>query len=110
MRKRTFKIMPIGDGGVFKEVDSYDYDETINLVRYKEVLYDIPTGLWVVTLNHIQKDIKAWKGCGAFPSANVSNLLKIVKSNGIFRHRLEKRRAEVDYEIMNPEEPTLFDL
>ena len=104
--------MVIGSGAKFLEVPSYDYDETLNIVRYKDVIYDIPTGLWIVTLRHLQKEWGYWKGCGRFINANVSNMLSIVKNNGIFKHRLEKQREKVYgnklAEIVNKPEETLF--
>ena len=112
MKKKTFKLMLIGGGGVFLEVSSTDYDNDLQLVRYKDVLYDIPTGLWVVKLSHIQKDFSYWKGCGRFPEVTASGMLELVKSNGIFKHRLEKQRQKVLdnklAEIMNEPEHDLF--
>ena len=101
--------MVIGGGGDFFEIASSDYDIDLQLVRYKDVLYDIPTGLWVVKLSHIQKDFSYWKGCGKFPDTRVGDMLDLVRSNGIFKHRLEKQRqkvldnklAEVQNEIQN---------
>ena len=104
--------MVIGEGGIFLEVPSTDYDENINLVRYKDVLYDIPTGLWVVKLSHIQKNFSYWKGCGAFPDTTQSSMLSLVKTNGIFKLRLEKQRQKVYdnnlAEIMNKSDVDLF--
>lgn len=87
--------MLIGEKGAFLEVPSTDYDTDLELVRYKDVIYDIPTGLWVVKLSHIQKDFSYWKGCGSFPDANMSSMMGIVKTNGIFKHRLAKQREKV---------------
>lgn len=106
--------MVIGGGGAFLEVPSIDYDLDINLVRYKDVLYDIPTGLWVVKLSHIQKDFSYWKGCGRFPDITANGMLSLVKSNGIFKHRLEKQREKVYgnklSEIVNEAQNDLFSL
>lgn len=87
--------MVIGEKGAFIDVPSTDYDMDIQLVRYKDVLYDIQTGLWVVKLSHIQKNCSYWKGCGAFPDTTSSTMLELVKTNSIFKHRLEKQRNKV---------------
>jgi hypothetical protein len=112
MKRKTFKLMVIGEGGIFLEVPSADYDEEIDLVRYKDVLYDIPTGLWVVKLSHIKNNTKYWKGCGAFPETTMTSMLELVKSNGIFKHRLNKQREEVHKRnlvpIMNKKQTDLF--
>lgn len=104
--------MVIGEGGAFLEVTSSDYDEDLQLVRHKDVLYDIPTGLWVVKLSHIQKNFSYWKGCGAFPDTTQSGMIELVKSNSIFKHRLEKQRQKVYdnnlAEIMNKSDVDLF--
>ena len=112
MKRKTFNLMVIGTGSVFTEVPCYDYDEKLQVVRYKDVIYDIPTGLWVVTLRHIQKDWGHWKGCGKFPDANCSTMMSYVVSNGIFKLRLEKQRKKVLdnklAEVMNKDEEDLF--
>lgn len=106
--------MVIGGGGEFFEITSTDYDVDIQLVRYKDVLYDIPTGLWVVKLSHIQKNFSYWKGCGAFPDTTSSGMIELVKANSIFKHRLEKQRQKVLEnklaEIVNEPECDLFSL
>lgn len=101
--------MVVGEKGAFINVPSSDYDTDLQLVRYKDALYDIPTGLWVVTLKQMQKDFSYWKGCGKFPDARVGDMLDLVRSNGIFKYRLEKQRkkvlenklAEVQNEVQN---------
>jgi hypothetical protein len=112
MKRKAFKLMVVGGGGDFFEIVSTDYDEDINLVRHKDVLYDIPTGLWVVTLSRIQKGFDTWKGCGAFPDTTQSSMMSVVKSNGIFKHRLEKQRQKVYdnklAEIVNKSDVDLF--
>lgn len=106
--------MVVGEKGAFIDVPSADYDMDIQLVRYKDVLYDIPTGLWVVTLKQMQKDFSYWKGCGKFPDTRVGDMLELVKSNGIFKYRLEKQRQKVLEnklaEIVNEAECDLFSL
>ena len=107
-----FKLRVVGEGGAFYEVPSTDYDEDINLVRYKDVLYDIPTGLWVVTLSRIQKGFDTWKGCGSFPSTTGATMLSVAKANSIFKYRLEKQRKKVLEnklaEVVNKSELDLF--
>lgn len=104
--------MVVGEGGAFLEVTSSDYDEELKLVRYKDMLYDIPTGLWVVKLSHIQKGFEAWKGCGAFPDATMASMLDFVRKNSIFKYRLEQQRKKVLdnklAEVMNKDEEDLF--
>ena len=95
MKRKTFKLLVVGSGNQWQEVMSTDYDEDLLLVRYKDVLYDIPTGLWVVTLSRIQKGFSTWKGCGSFPSATASTMLEVVRGNSIFKYRLEKQRQKV---------------
>ena len=95
MKRKMFKLMVIGEKGAFLEVPSSDYDEDLKLVRYKDVLYDIPTGLWVVKLSHIQKNFSYWKGCGSFPDTTSTTMLALVRENGIFKYRLEKQRQKV---------------
>ena len=87
--------MVVGGEGAYFDVPSADYDNELRLVRYKDMLYDIPTGLWVVKLSHIQKDFSNWKGCGSFPETTASSMLEVVRGNGIFKHRLEKQRDKV---------------
>ena len=114
MKKKNFKLMVVGEDGTFKEVSSTDYDTDLQLVRYKDVLYDIPTGLWVVTLKQMQKDFSYWKGCGKFPDTRFGDMLDLVRSNGIFKHRLEKQRQKVLEnklaEVVNEVECDLFSL
>ena len=104
--------MVVGEKGAFLEVPSSDYDEDLMVVRYKDVLYDIPTGLWVVKLSHIQKDCSYWKGCGKFPDVTMNMMLDMVRSNSIFKHRLEKQRKKVLEnklaEVMNEQQSDLF--
>lgn len=104
--------MVIGEKGAFIDVPSSDYDMDIQLVRYKDVLYDIPTGLWVVKLSHIQKNFSYWKGCGAFPDVTMGGMIELVKTNSIFKHRLEQQRKKVYdnhlAEVMNEVQQDLF--
>ena len=94
------------------EVASSDYDEDLQLVRHKDVLYDIPTGLWVVTLSRIQMGFDTWKGCGSFPNATATSMMDIVRTNSIFKFRLEKQRKRVLEnklaEVMNEVQNDLF--
>lgn len=114
MKRKTFKLMVVGEEGAFLEVPSTDYDTDLQLVRYKDVLYDIPTGLWVVKLSHMQKDCSYWKGCGKFPDTRMGDMLDLVRSNGIFKHRLEKQRKKVLEnklaEVQNEMQNDLFSL
>lgn len=104
--------MVVGEGGDFYEVPSNDYDEDLLLVRYKDVLYDIPTGLWVVKLSHMRGNFSYWKGCGSFPDTTATSMMDVVRMNGIFKFRLEKQRQRVLEnklaEVMNEVQKDLF--
>ena len=114
MTRKNFKLYLIGEKGKLCEVPSNDYDEDIGLVRYKNALYDIPTGLWVVTLSRIQKGFDTWKGCGSFPSATATTMLDVVRGNSIFKYRLEKQRQKVLdsklADVVNEIQPDLFSM
>ena len=112
MKRKTFKLLVVGSGNEWQEVVSTDYDEDLLLVRYKDVLYDIPTGLWVVKLSQMQGNFSYWKGCGSFPSTTISTMLEVVRGNSIFKYRLEKQRQKVLEnnlaEVMNHVQNDLF--
>lgn len=112
MKKKMFKLYLVGQKGKVCDIHSYDYDYSIGLVRYEDVIYDISTGRWVVTLSRMQKGFDTWRGCGSFPNLTVTAMIPTIKNNRIFMHRLEKQREKVREagldEQLNPEEITLF--
>ena len=108
-----FNLMVIGDGGTFSSVPSYDYDEDLGIVRYKDVVYDIKYGLWVVRLTHIQKGWGPWEGCGSQPLLTMNGMMDVIKKNRLFIYRLEQQRKKVDENklapVQNEVAATLFD-
>lgn len=114
MKRKTFNLYTIGDGGKLTEIQSYDYDEDLCLVRYKDAVYDMSTGRWIVTLSRMQKGFDTWKGCGKFPETTITTMIPTIKKNRIFMHRLEKQREKVREagldEHLNQDQLTLFSI
>ena len=79
----------------FKEYMCTEVDEELQLARHKDVLYDIPTGLWVVRLVHIQKGYGPWKGCGKMPDLTMTKMLDVVRNNIMFLTKLKAVQKKV---------------
>lgn len=79
----------------FGEYVCTEVDEELGLARHKDVLYDIPTGLWVVRLVHIQKGYGPWKECGKLKDLVMTQMMDAVRNNSLFLTKLEAVRKKV---------------
>lgn len=115
MKKKIFKLYLAGLGKPSLEptsVECTDYDEDVNLVRYKDWVYDIPTGRWAMKLDWMKRGIMIWKslGCSQVPSITMTEMIHYLKNNLIFMKALEKERAKAKFEEINTEEYNLFNM
>jgi hypothetical protein len=115
MKRRKFNLMVCGGGRQWYEVESTDYDLDIGLVRYKDTLYDIRTGLWAVRLNMIKGGNGVWYqiGCSKVEDLKMTEMLYYVKNNNLFVKALEKERQTQrvqELETKNIVESTLFSI
>ena len=99
----------------FHTVSSSDYDEEAGLVRYKDTLYDIRTGLWAVRLPMIKKGSGSWikNGCSKNEDVKMTDMLFYVINNIKFMEGLNKERQTERVKnkpTMNEEEYNLFTL
>ena len=113
MKKKTFKLKLYDDASKeFKECACVDYDDDLQVVRYKDALYDIPTGLWIVRLVHIQKGYGPWQGCGKMKDLVMTQMIDTIRNNLLFLDKLAKVRKKVKDNNLAPEvnkpEITLF--
>lgn len=94
MKKKKFTLKLCGMDNQFHEVDSTDYDEEVGLVRFKDTLYDIRTGLWVVRLQMIRNGTETWRsnGCTKVEDLKMTEMLFYVKNNLSFMNGLNKAR------------------
>ena len=110
MRKKFKLKLHSGEGIV--EVMCTDIDEELKMVRYKDALYDIPTGLWVVRLVHMQKGYGPWENCGRLKDLILTQMMDTVRNNTLFLSKLSAVRKKVSEgnltPILNPEEVNLF--
>lgn len=120
-KKLDFKLRLIKDDGghdqLFFTVPSSDYDLESGLVRYKGVIYDIRTGLWIIKLSMVKNGTGLWKkyGCTKIEDCKMTDLLRYVKNNLLFMAEVEKvRKSEMvqKLETMNKYgcESTLFNI
>lgn len=93
MRKKLTLRPP--DQKEFGEYMCTEVDEELQLARYKDVLYDIPTGLWVVRLVHIQKGYGPWKNCGKMPDLTMTKMMEVVRNNIMFLAKLKAVQRKV---------------
>lgn len=97
MVAKTFNLLVVGEDNTFKDVESRDYDLDAGLVRYKETVYDIRTGLWVVDMRHIRdkrpdENKNPWAGCPTTDKLTAAKMLKYVMDCSVFMNRLERAR------------------
>lgn len=93
MRKKLKLRTP--DNKEFVELMCTEVDEELGLARHKDVLYDIPTGLWVVRLVHIQKGYGPWSGCGKLKDLVMTQMMDAVRNNSLFLTKLAAVRKKV---------------
>lgn len=93
MRKKLIIRLP--SEKEFGEYMCTEVDEELGLARYKDVLYDIPTGLWVVRLVHIQKGYGPWKDCGKLKDLVMTQMMDAVRNNKLFLTKLAAVRKKV---------------
>lgn len=86
----------------FGEYICTEVDEELQLARHKDVLYDIPTGLWVVRLVHIQKGYGPWSGCGKLKDLVMTQMMDAVRNNSLFLTKLEAVRDKVQDNNLAP--------
>lgn len=104
MKKRTFTLRLLDGGNVESEVDSIDYDLENGLVRYKDGVYDIRTGLWVCRLSRLKKgvlgnDLNVLPEC---PQLKMTDMIKtITESRAAMRYIENARKQRVDYPTKN---------
>lgn len=79
----------------FGEYICTEVDEELGLARHKDVLYDIPTGLWVVRLVHMQKGYGPWKDCGKLKDLVMTQMMDAVRNNSLFLTKLKAVRKKV---------------
>lgn len=113
MKKKEFTLNVCNGDNEFSVVSSSDYDEEVGLVRYKDTIYDIRTGLWAVRLPMIKNGTKSWRlaGCTKVEDLKMTDMLFYVKNNIKFMNRLnEERETErvKNMPTMNEAEYNLF--
>ena len=117
MKKREFNLELIGPdyNGGFQKVYCTDYDEECGLVRFKDTIYDIRTGLWVIRQHMIKEGSVNWAkaGCTKVENITLNEMLFYVKNNIKFMAMVERCRMNAKNKgvvTMNEEEYNLFTL
>lgn len=57
MKKQKFVIMGLDNHNKEQEIETTDYDLENGLLRYKDGVYDIRTGLWICRLARLKKGL-----------------------------------------------------
>lgn len=112
MRRKTFKLMLMGEKNKICEVESVDYDEDFKLVRYRDAIYDWETGLWIVNTDYIKRGVATWRWYEKISDCSAATIMNIVKENQDFIDKINHCRSRCTYPCINPIEKstTLFDL
>lgn len=113
MKKRTFNLLVVGEDNTFKDVECTDYNLESGLVRYKETVYDIRTGLWVVDMRHIRdkkpnEKTNPWYGSPRADNLLPTKMLAYVMNSKVFMRKLAEARKLTEDKAETKNESELF--